>query len=720
MDNPGWHAQRRAQKEQDAYNRYYNTGDGRYQPVEQVGPMSEFSIGGPYHKSPSPPPLPPRNHSQLTHMTPVERSQLQEVPRMDPPLQFMCGPLLKYDTVVDNVWYGAALIVTADSGSKYEPSPFLTYEWDPDQPPPKRSRYRQPDRVPTSSFELGLHPADPHSTNAATLASNYGQRDAHTANEMPLQGPNVHQRRVDGQEIFVYVGPGGSFTFWRFYIEIPLSENEVEVTYCINFGQKLEFFVPGRHQNLRWAAHSCNGFSAGINPDDFRGPGFKSGYDPLWVDLLMKHAEEPFHVLVGAYQLLARLMHEPEMQCWVNMKPEEKKIFPLTESMSEAIDRFFFHHYCQHFRSGAFARANCSIPMLNMCDDHDIIDGFGSYPDDLQRAPVFQRIGTRGYHFFLLFQCFINVTIDGIDDRPGQHIYKSLIIGGPGPYVRIHSHSFLSYMGPQCSILMIDCRAERKQDQVCSPLEYRNIFSRLQQLPPQVEHLVVQLGVPIAYPRMVFLEAALGSKLNPLVALGKSGQLGLSGFVNKFNADAELLDDLNDHWTARHHKQERNWLIQQFQHLAAVHRLRISFLSGDVHCAAVGVFKTLKAKNKADIPKENDFRYMINIVTSAIVNTPPPAAVLAMVSSLAPKTHKTLHHIETDETMLPIFSNDTNGSARKQKHVMGRRNWCQVDWDPSSGDLVFDLRIEKEKGLGTSVGYAVRVIPPHWFQASAS
>jgi hypothetical protein len=43
---------------------------------------------------------------------------------------------------------------------------------------------------------------------------------------------------------------------------------------------------------------------------------------------------------------------------------------------------------------------------------------------------------------------------------------------------------------------------------------------------------------------MVFLETALESKLNPLVALGRTGSLGLSGFVNKFNAEAELLDDL--------------------------------------------------------------------------------------------------------------------------------------------------------------------------------
>lgn len=55
---------------------------------------------------------------------------------------------------------------------------------------------------------------------------------------------------------------------------------------------------------------------------------------------------------------------------------------------------------------------------------------------------------------------------------------------------------------------------------------------------------MIYTGIPIAYPRMVFLETALESKLNPLVALGRNGSLGLSGFVNKFNNEAELLDDL--------------------------------------------------------------------------------------------------------------------------------------------------------------------------------
>jgi hypothetical protein len=55
-------------------------------------------------------------------------------------------------------------------------------------------------------------------------------------------------------------------------------------------------------------------------------------------------------------------MREPELQDWVSkMKPEEKKVFPLTEEISLAIDRFYFNHYCQSFRSGAFARANSSM-----------------------------------------------------------------------------------------------------------------------------------------------------------------------------------------------------------------------------------------------------------------------------------------------------------------------------------------------------------------------
>ncbi|TRM61810.1 hypothetical protein BD626DRAFT_500604 [Schizophyllum amplum] len=727
MDDPGFHARRRAAKEEEHLRHPQRGHDGRWMPVEQVTPMDESFIGGFYPHIPAGPPVPSKDQyrktsegdrrtqtsvtsSQMTNMSAVERSKMFRVARMEPHLQFMVGPLLRYDTVDTNgTWHGAALVVTADAGSIYSPHPTLTYEWDPENvASSQRKKHRRGGA--NQSFDLGPHPADPHSTAIPTV----------TASGMPENGNGHSTKKVEespGQEIHVHGGEGGTFTFWRFMIHIPLSDHEMAITYTINRGQALHFFVPGRNQNMRMAVHSCNGFSAGVNPDDFRGPGFKSGYDPVWVDLLNKHAEEPFHVLTGGGDQIYcdSLTREPELQDWVTKtKPEERKAYPLTDEIREAIDRFFFNHYCQQFRSGAFARANCSIPMLNMADDHDLIDGFGSYPDDMQRAPVFQTIGSRGYFYYLLFQLFVNPEVDGLDDTPGAHVNQSIIFGEHGPYIPYPSHSFLSWLGPQVQILMLDCRAERMKDRVCSSEEYQKVFERLQHIPPTTEHLIVQLGIPIAYPRMVFLEAALESKFNPLVALGRSGSMGLTSFVNKFNADAELLDDLNDHWTATAHKKERNWLIEQLQKIAVAKKIRISFVSGDVHCAAVGVFKTLKGKNTKALPPLADPKFMLNVTTSAIVNTPPPPAVIRLVSSLASKTHKTLHHADTDETMVPVFEREPDGSSRGQRFIMGRRNYCQVDWDRSSGDIVFSIQVEKEKGAGQTVSYIVRAPPPRW------
>ncbi|KAL4076965.1 hypothetical protein V8B97DRAFT_1866259 [Scleroderma yunnanense] len=734
MDNAGWTAQRRADK--DTYRffaRRRRGSDGQYLPEEEVGPLpnghflTQSPPGvNPPHYTPWPSNISASSSqsiARLAQLPPLERSRLQRIPQMNPPLQFMVGPLLRYDTIDSNgTWYGAALIVTADAGSFYDPVPVLTYQWDPEEPQRSPS---SPSPASFSQYDLPPHPADPHAT-AIFLPEDVATPivDEPKGKTKSASGTMDQTQRVTGQEIYVYSGRGGTFTFWRFPIRIQLGKNELCIKYSINGGIQLSFYVPALHQNMRWAAHSCNGFSAGVNPDTFRGPGFKSGYDPMWVDLLQKHAQEPFHVLVGGGDQLYcdSITREPELQDWVlEPKASVKQAFPLTPEIAECIDRFLFNHYCASFRHGAFARANSSIPMLNMCviyPGHSIkIDGFGSYPDDLQTSPIFQAIGTRGYFFFLLFQCFINPFVDGLDDRPGKHPFKSLILGNQGPYVGLPSHSFLTSLGSNVQLLMLDCRAERKKDRVCSDAQYRKVYDYIKQVPGSVEHLIIVVGIPIAYPRLVFLETALDSKLNPLTALGRSGAFGLGGFVNKFNAEAELLDDLNDHWTAKGHKKERNFFIQELQGIAKTRRLRISFLAGDVHCAAVGVLKTFTGgkSQHSDLPPATDFRYMINVVTSAIVNTPPPVGVITMVSTLATKTHKTLHYAQTDETMMPIFTHEPDGTPRmKNKYIMGRRNWCAIRWDRSTRDVVFDLRVEKEKGVGTSVGYEVRAPPPQW------
>lgn len=122
--------------------------DGRFVPVEEVAPLPDGSFVGalPSHMPGIPPPLPPRSpyssppqfpqppsdtktshdsrpgttsivrtdSTYLAQLSPTERSRIQRVPRMSPYLQFMVGPLLRYDTVDENgLWHGAVLIVSA-------------------------------------------------------------------------------------------------------------------------------------------------------------------------------------------------------------------------------------------------------------------------------------------------------------------------------------------------------------------------------------------------------------------------------------------------------------------------------------------------------------------------------------------------------------------------------------------------------------------------------
>ncbi|KIJ37701.1 hypothetical protein M422DRAFT_60910 [Sphaerobolus stellatus SS14] len=724
MDNAGWRAQKRAAHEDEQYGHPQRAPDGHYTGVERVQSLNEVY----------PPLLPPRPTFEIngehwqqatdtkehiyadvsTSSTPVERSRLQEqhAPvQMNPHLNVMCGPLLRYDTVTPSgVYRGACMIVTADAGSTYEPHPNMSFEWDPSAP----RTSRRSASISTTMRAAGIGPMGVEVSGSLphmlpdTLSAFNGHADSVRTQLTPFAQKIV----IPGQDIWVYNGGEITCTFWRFIFEIPLTEVEMRIRYRLNHGPELDFFVPAFHQNMRWAAHSCNGFSAGVNPDDFKGPGFRSGNDPVWCDLLTKHAAEPFHVLVGGGDQLYcdAIMREPELQEWIHTKSQTvKKAYQMTAELHGAIDRFYFNHYCVTFRSGAFARAN-SI----MLDDHDLIDGFGSYPADLQNSPMFSTIGSRGYFYYLLFQCFIVTSVDGVERRPHIHTFHSTVIGGPGAWIPYPSHSILTYLGPKVWLLMLDCRAERRKDQVCSSLEYQIVMDALYQLPSEVEHLVIQTGIPLAYPRMNFLETALESKFNPLVALGRNGSLGLSGMVNKFNADAELLDDLNDHWTAKGHKKERNWFIETVQQFAKVKRIRVSFLSGDVHCAAVGVLKTLVKGKEPGIAPAVDHRYMLNVVSSAIVNTPPPNGVLTMVSVLSDKKHKTMHYCDTDETMAPLFERDTNGSASKSKFIMGRRNWCKVDWDATTGELVFTIQVEKEKGIGETVAYPISAPPPQW------
>jgi hypothetical protein len=101
------------------------------------------------------------------------------------------------------------------------------------------------------------------------------------------------------------------------------------------------------------------------------------------------------------------------------------------------------------------------------------------------------------------------------------------------------------------------------------------------------------------------------------------------------------------------------------------------FNSGDVHLGAIGQFYS---NPKLNIPKDRDHRYMPNVISSAIVNAPPPDRVADLLNQ-----RNKVHHLDknTDEDMIPIFTHDVNGKPRNNKRLLNRRNWCSIrEYDP--------------------------------------
>lgn len=187
--------------------------------------------------------------------------------------------------------------------------------------------------------------------------------------------------------------------------------------------------------------------------------------------------------------------------------------------------------------------------------------------------------------------------------------------------------------------------------------------------------MILLLGIPIAYPRLTWLENIFASPvMGPIKFLNR--RMGIGGsFFNSFDGSVDLLDDLDDHYTARTHKKERNWLIEKLQGICAEFSIRITILGGDVHLAALGRFYS---NPRLNIPAEQDYRYIVNVISSAIVNKPPPAAV----ANLLARRNK-IHHLnhDTSETLLKLFDKDPGDSQKTAAHnqvTMPSRNFAMI------------------------------------------
>ncbi|KAL9602176.1 MAG: hypothetical protein Q9219_002040 [cf. Caloplaca sp. 3 TL-2023] len=645
--------------------------------------------------------------------------------RFDPPLFLKCGPLLRFTGIQRSllqqpnsrqnssatdreVWRGSVMIVTTDSQSDYSPAPVLELFPEPMDmlpPPPQDAKIEGGDDLPAAYMDpvaglpkltrhggiVYVRPAEDldhekdlsraesddglfEQTRTANVPTSYGRPNATFGSNSQQPTGQTSSRRRSSQK------PGGrrvnaarlhaerGVTFWRFSIEVELTSRQQRIGYRINNSASVGFWVPAQGQTMNMMFHSCNGFSMSVDSNTFSGP------DPLWRDVLNNHQSRPFHIMIGGGDQIYndKVMNETELfQEWLTIKnPHHKHQAPFTIEMRDELEAFYLERYAMWFSQGLFGMANSQIPMINLWDDHDIIDGFGSYPHHFMSTPVFCGLGAVAFKYYMLFQ-HQSVVDEGPAEEPSW-----LMGAAPGPYINELSRSLFMNLGKSVAFLGLDCRTERMRDEILSEATYDLAFDRCRReiIAGETKHLIVLLGVPIAYPRLNFLENVLTSRvMDPIKALGRAGLLG--GFLNKFDGGVEILDDLDDHWTAKHHKQERSWFLQELQELAAEKSIRVTILGGDVHLAAIGQFYS---SPRLKIPKDRDHRYMPNVISSAIVNTPPPEMMADILNKRDKKHYLEKEDKQTLEDMIPMFTHDVDGKGRNNKRLLPRRNWCSI------------------------------------------
>jgi len=316
-----------------------------------------------------------------------------------PALSLKCGPLLRFTGIqsmsesdpTGRVWRGSAMIVTHDHESDYGTPPVMRIFKQPAEllPPERAVQPGEDDesdplvghvklgRKGQALYVRALHQLTSE-TDLSRVEDDSGlfERSSYSGNDKDVAN---RISKIDGEKLQQYrdlkahrLLSERGVTFWRFLMEIELTDEQQRIAYRINGGPALAFWVPSKHQTMNMMFHSCNGFSHDIKTDELCGP------DPLWRDVLSKHQSTPFHCMIGGGDQVYMdcVMTDTKIfKKWIEVKHHDTKHgSSFSAEMQDEVEQFYLDRYSMWFSTGLFGMATGLIPMVNIWDDHDLID----------------------------------------------------------------------------------------------------------------------------------------------------------------------------------------------------------------------------------------------------------------------------------------------------------------------------------------------------------
>jgi len=389
----------------------------------------------------------------------------------------------------------------------------------------------------------------------------------------------LHQDKLD-KEVF----------FYQSNIEIKLQDSKsvvnLEFSYD-NISITRNLNLPAINQMPYSTYSSCNGFSSASIANKW-----KTKKNAMWETLNILNIQRPYELmLMGGDQIYAdAVLASSEFYGWSQKSESEQINTKFTKKMEEQAQKFYLDWYIKSWSETTFSNLMTKIPSIMIWDDHDIIDGWGSYSNDLQSSPVQQGLYKYAERYFCLFQQHrlpqIPLSISDNTDYKGDF------------------YNFGSSVG----LLVLDLRSERNYNQIISRKTWEHIFitTEKQIKDNKLQHLLIMSSIPLAHPDFSLIEKTLG-------------------FIP---SSQELEDDLHDHWASREHSDERKYFIRKILFWAREYNCRITILSGDVHIAANGLIQSTRTD------ADKNARSINQITSSGIVHPPPPALVVFALNKL--------------------------------------------------------------------------------------